>query len=89
MCSKWERKCAEKWPNHYSCRMLHRKCNAHNPLIQPISGLKPGNSTNLEESVEIKDRGKILEQCQKWKKTCTKKYPGHYSCRQYRRRCKQ
>ncbi|KHJ81580.1 hypothetical protein OESDEN_18733, partial [Oesophagostomum dentatum] len=88
MCSKWERKCGEKWPNHYSCRMLKKKCSFQNPVIQPITGLKSDNSTNVEQSVTVKNRGKIVEQCQRWKKTCTRKYPRHFACRQYRRRCK-
>ncbi|KAK6738670.1 hypothetical protein RB195_020655 [Necator americanus] len=53
MCTKWERKCAEKWPNHYSCRMLKKKCSFQNPIIQPITGLRAGNTTNSAESVNV------------------------------------
>ncbi|CAJ0605400.1 unnamed protein product [Cylicocyclus nassatus] len=86
MCSKWERKCIEKWPNldHYSCRMLNKKCRTHNPIIQPITGLKPDYASEVTESVAVQDREKLMGQCQRWKKTCARKYPRHSSCRHRR-----
>ncbi|PIO69778.1 hypothetical protein TELCIR_08387 [Teladorsagia circumcincta] len=93
ICNKWQRKCEEKYPKHYACRQFKQNCRSVD-LQLPLNStsdanIKAANSSSDEatDSGEQEDQVKILEQCQQWKKICAKKYPGHYACRQHRRKC--
>ncbi|KAK6024678.1 hypothetical protein OSTOST_09509 [Ostertagia ostertagi] len=92
ICNKWQRKCEEKYPKHYACRQFKRNCRSVDLQLHLNStsdgNIRPANSSDeATESGEQEGGVKILEQCQQWKRTCAKKYPEHYTCRQYRRKC--
>ncbi|CAB3405549.1 unnamed protein product [Caenorhabditis bovis] len=75
-CLKFQRKCHQKYPGHFSCKQFRKRCK--NLDLPKLGHVK--NSTLHEES---------LEHCLKYQKTCAEKYPKHYACRSFRRMCKK
>lgn len=86
-CDKWESKCSEKYPKHHACRQFKKKCGSMRHRTSDADSVLKKNSTISGGSDEEEEKLEILEQCQKWKKTCASKYPEHFTCRQFRRKC--
>ncbi|CAI5442329.1 unnamed protein product [Caenorhabditis angaria] len=83
-CVKLQRKCHNKYPKHFACRQLKKKCRGVK-LPQITSN---DNSTIISNSTTQKSNCP-LEQCINFQKICFNKYPKHFACRQFNRKCQE
>ncbi|KAK5975823.1 hypothetical protein GCK32_008207 [Trichostrongylus colubriformis] len=93
-CPRWKRKCATKYPKHFTCRMYKRKCG---PIDFPINNnsTNEGFSSRFNELIDddsdrndTKVSPKLLRLCSQWQRKCEEKYPRHFACRQFKRKCR-
>ncbi|VDO16252.1 unnamed protein product [Haemonchus placei] len=71
-CDSLENNCMTQSQYHGYCLLYRRSCPRSEQVEKKLDSKTPKNSR---------------KDCEKWKRKCAAKYPKHFACKQYKRKC--